>query len=59
MVEKYGLGKIIREMNLQEIERFYSKIDVYEKSIQRFKKEFWKSDWRKIVAEELCILFEK
>lgn len=59
MVEKYGLGKIIREMDLQEIERFYSKIDVYEKSIQRFKKEFWKSDWRKIVAEELCSLFEK
>lgn len=45
MVEKYGLGKNIEGLNLNQLKKAFQNGDYYKKQMGKYKKKYWKSFW--------------
>lgn len=53
MIEKYDLGKISSNMNVEEINQFIKEIPYYRKKIIKFKNKYYKNNWEKSLLKTI------
>jgi len=57
MVEKYNLGKIMRQFDQIEFDAFLQNLELYRRNISAFRKKYWTDSWSDILLGVLSAKF--